>query len=719
MVFYIFLHKILIISRKFVAFGRIYQIIINWMMKVVYLTGKIISCILVFLLLLVSHVQSVCAQTGGNQRLGGEDRYGTAVEISREGWEKSFYAVIAGSENIADVLCSVPLAFNLEAPILLAGQKTVPAVTLNELARLGVKHVFLIGGPQAVDPIIENVLKAAGIQRIERLAGVNRYETAAKTAERLNTNNGIVLVSGQTPCDALAFSSLAAQKGLSFLYTEKNNLPFSVKALMQKYPPPEIYLIGSEETVGKQLETYVKDFFSGKFVWIGGNSRLENNYLFLKYFRQDLHFERIFAATGKGSESELTDALCAAVIAAKTKSPLILTDGTIPKETAEYLRAQISSPFIAVAVGGETALPGSVLAELKEYVEKYLFPEKTASNNAGHGMEDDVETLLKVTGISFSKADGLYKVGDIIEIIIEFDGEVVVTGIPALVLETGENDSIAWYSGGTDSNRLVFRYEVRTGDIAEELDYKASNALLTSDATIKEKGTSRGVDLMLPLPGGVGSLADSGNIMIDGAPPCGILINDKNILAGNSGLTLTAINGPLSVASWLNILSQIRNHTTDGTWIRGIKSSSLSISPISGGAEAVVGNNSPGAAVIASDFIIPAEVVTDTAGNSACTDIIIDSWDSNVTDLKITDFQVVSSLNNTIGGEDIYIASERTVDELKNSLAAKDNSLQTYIVRSSGNSVKIGSETLVTGDRLGVTAENGLTYRIFPVRVAP
>ncbi|MBO1913294.1 cell wall-binding repeat-containing protein, partial [Microvirga sp. 3-52] len=52
-------------------------------------------------------------------RISGKDRYLTAIEISQQGWTKSDKVVLARGDGFADALAGVPLAHELNAPILL------------------------------------------------------------------------------------------------------------------------------------------------------------------------------------------------------------------------------------------------------------------------------------------------------------------------------------------------------------------------------------------------------------------------------------------------------------------------------------------------------------------------------------------------------------------------------------------------------------------------
>ncbi|MCC6864118.1 MAG: hypothetical protein IT544_04855, partial [Rhodobacteraceae bacterium] len=113
-----------------------------------------------------------------------------------------------------------------------------------------------------------------------------------------------------------------------------------------------------------------------------------------------------------------------------------------------------------------------------------------------------------VVSVKSSTPDGSYKVGSSISIQVAFDQVVTVSGRPKLVLETGATDRTASYSGiSADGRVLTFVYTVQADDSSSDLDYVSSTALsLKGGASIKDT-TGRDVDLTLPKPGAVGSLA--------------------------------------------------------------------------------------------------------------------------------------------------------------------------------------------------------------------
>lgn len=146
------------------------------------------------------------------------------------------------------------------------------------------------------------------------------------------------------------------------------------------------------------------------------------------------------------------------------------------------------------------------------------------------GAKTDVDTLLitvfpanpKITGVVAAPgSDGLHKVGDQIDIVVNFDNVVIVdqtSGSPTLLLETGAIDRQAQYISGTGTNQLTFRYTVQAGDVSADLDYASTSALSLNGAVLQ---SSQGFSAILTLPtvGGANSLAGQQAIVVDGIVP--------------------------------------------------------------------------------------------------------------------------------------------------------------------------------------------------------
>jgi len=86
---------------------------------------------------------------------------------------------VATGANFPDALGAGPAAASREAPILLVGKDSIPEPTRAELTLLQPDEIIIVGGTAVVSPAVETALGAFAA-RVSRLAGANRYETAAE-----------------------------------------------------------------------------------------------------------------------------------------------------------------------------------------------------------------------------------------------------------------------------------------------------------------------------------------------------------------------------------------------------------------------------------------------------------------------------------------------------------------------------------------------------------
>ncbi len=139
----------------------------------------------------------------------------------------------------------------------------------------------------------------------------------------------------------------------------------------------------------------------------------------------------------------------------------------------------------------------------------------TASNTMGINSLPPVSAkVLDIKALS-----GTYKAGDTIEIKVRFDTAVEVIGIPTLALQVGSVTRTANYTTGSGIDTLTFSYVVQQNDSTAKLDYKATNSLALSGATIRNKGTTVNATLTLPAPTKTGSLSDTSMVSVDGVAP--------------------------------------------------------------------------------------------------------------------------------------------------------------------------------------------------------
>lgn len=155
-----------------------------------------------------------------------------------------------------------------------------------------------------------------------------------------------------------------------------------------------------------------------------------------------------------------------------------------------------------------------------------LITTNDLGSSGSGGSQTDTDTISitvnslnpRITDVTSSTADDIYKVGDTITIIATFSEAVTVDtvgGTPTLLLETGSVDRIATYVSGSGGNTLTFTYTVQAGDISADLNYQSTTALSLNGATIRG-ATANDAVLTLPALGNANSLAGNKAIVIDG-----------------------------------------------------------------------------------------------------------------------------------------------------------------------------------------------------------
>jgi hypothetical protein len=109
---------------------------------------------------LTSLVRSGAITSGGMKvtRLQGPNRYETAAAVSRYTFPNGApLAVVASGTSFPDALTAAP--FGVRGPILLTDKDRLPIATVNELKRLKVKEIIIVGGVAAVSAAVEAELR--------------------------------------------------------------------------------------------------------------------------------------------------------------------------------------------------------------------------------------------------------------------------------------------------------------------------------------------------------------------------------------------------------------------------------------------------------------------------------------------------------------------------------------------------------------------------------
>jgi len=299
-------------------------------------------------------------------RLAGKNRFLTAVEISKAGFETADTAVLAYGMNYADALAGVPLASKLNAPILLTYTDTLDSATLEELGRLKAKKVIILGGTGAINEDVEVEIKRNGLEN-ERIAGTTRFGTATAVAEKLSEEpQEVFFVFGNGFADALSVSAVAAQKNAPIIYlTTNGDLHADTAAylakLKEKGSVQKAYFIGGTGVISDDM---MKKAYTALGLEETATQRIAGNNRFLtcveinKAFADVLTGKTVCVATG----ANFPDALAGGVLAAQKKASLFLATGKLSDEQIAYLKAKAAESLCVF--GGVGAVPDELVKSI-------------------------------------------------------------------------------------------------------------------------------------------------------------------------------------------------------------------------------------------------------------------------------------------------------------------------------------------------------------------
>lgn len=320
-------------------------------------------------------------EQAGIERIFGQDRFKTMYEIAlkfNSGITKN--VILASGNNFPDALAGVPLAKQINAPILLVN--TTPETSLDAFTYLE-KHankkgnVYILGGIIVIPDTFVTALVKLGYEpsNIHRLAGYDQYETAIKIAQEIkHDGTEFYVVSGDNFPDALSASVLAALKnnvtaekaayfktkgikvnqaigGIPLILVPSNKpIPDSIINYLNSLPDSAIkqsfHIVGGTsvvlETSVTQLKSQVKRIDINSITRTAGQDRYDT----MKLVNSDEIFDLSWKNDGAGikiphiymvSGENFPDALSGAVLAARDGAPLILNNNLTPEATANLL----------------------------------------------------------------------------------------------------------------------------------------------------------------------------------------------------------------------------------------------------------------------------------------------------------------------------------------------------------------------------------------------
>lgn len=303
-------------------------------------------------------------------RTFGGTRFDTAIAMSQT-FDSSEYVVLATGRSYPDALAGVPLAYALDAPILLTERDHIPDEVVAEILRLGATKAIVLGGTTAMSDNIVAQLRSIGMDgnTIERIFGATRYETAKAIALRLQqvygagTIDKAFVATGLNFPDALAAAGAAAKAGCPILLVKPGDSNTAALAAVAALGIDDTVIVGGTAVVPADIAAM---FPSPER--LAGNNRYATAVRIANWSLADFDtaFDpaSLFVVTG----TNFPDALACGVVAAGSDAPTLLVGSDPPPETLGFIRDNAGAIVRVDIVGGDAAVSSAVERWLVNYV---------------------------------------------------------------------------------------------------------------------------------------------------------------------------------------------------------------------------------------------------------------------------------------------------------------------------------------------------------------
>ena len=266
----------------------------------------------------------------------------------------------------------------------------------------------------------------------EKIEGLDRYDTASKIADKLESYDTAVLVNAtSTMSDGLSAAGLAGKEDAAVFLVKKDSIPQATMDRLKKVK--KVYIIGGENAISKKVESEItKNIAKVEIERLGGKNRVETSELVAKEIG---NYSNAFIVNGFNGEA---DAMSVSPVAAKYEAPILLTNG----KTSTHAKKTDVKYYV---IGGNKVVSNEVAS-------KY-----NAERLAG---DDRYETNRKVLSKFYSGSDKLYIA----------NGKTLVDALTASNL--AKNNGIVLVNEKSDNSILKDKNTVQAGGMDFEVDFE-------------------------------------------------------------------------------------------------------------------------------------------------------------------------------------------------------------------------------------------------------
>ena len=196
-----------------------------------------------------------------SRAFAGDDRYDTALRLAKHFANNDTAGaistvIIASGETQIDAVAAAGVAGYEEAPVLLTRQNQLPRGVATFIEDQGVARVFVAGGTAVIsDDVVEQIEGLDSSPTVTRVAGDNRYGTAAALAAKIlstarwcgSDDSAVFLANGnQVPItSAIVAGPMSYRMQMPLLLTAEDSLPSETSEYIDDNDVDRVVIIGN------------------------------------------------------------------------------------------------------------------------------------------------------------------------------------------------------------------------------------------------------------------------------------------------------------------------------------------------------------------------------------------------------------------------------------------------------------------------------------------
>lgn len=311
-------------------------------------------------------------------RIEGRSRFEVAENMAKREFVEAQEAIIVNYQAWADAVSATNLS-NGKTPIYYARQNRMEKSTVEAIQAQNPSKIYVLGGTASIDEsVVDGLIEAVPMAKITRIAGRDRYEVSARTAEMAGKPN-TTLVTGHVYTDALIATPFSAAKDAATLVVRRQGLTDASKRYLQGNEG-DLFIIGG--AVSKHAEEEAESLTGKTATRITGKDRYEVS--------ANLHRE-LFADSKEAvvaSGLTFSDALVGAPLSQKLSAPILLVRKNRIDASVKEALSEGNFSRLYIIGGPNTIVSGLIESVFKAPEVLKPVPEKPGATEKDPNVKD-------------------------------------------------------------------------------------------------------------------------------------------------------------------------------------------------------------------------------------------------------------------------------------------------------------------------------------------